>query len=182
MIVNDKNILKRFTSDFCQIAEKFTKYMIVSEYVAISTGRSRGTEDIDIIIEKLNFEDFKKFHKELLNKFESLETDDVKEIYERLTEGTNIRYVYKNTLLPNMEVKFVKDDVDKAGLINRVKLPLTELDIWFGPISSTIAFKETILTSKKDKEDAIHLRETFTGEIDEKEVNYFKRLILKYRK
>lgn len=44
MIVDDKNLLKKFTEDFCYIVEKYSKYAIVLGYVAISTGRSRGTE------------------------------------------------------------------------------------------------------------------------------------------
>ena len=59
---------------------------------------------------------------------------------------------------------------------------ISDVDVYFGPISSNIAFKETILTSQKDKEDAIHLREIFGSEIDEKDVDYFKNLIKKYRK
>lgn len=181
MIVSDKNLLKNFTEDFCNIVNSVCKYAIVSGYVAISTGRSRGTEDIDIIIEKLSFEDFKKLNNLLLDKFEVLETDDVKDMYERLNENINIRYVYKNSILPNMEVKFAKDKLDLSVLHNREKILISDVDVFFGPISSNIAFKETILTSQKDKEDTKHLREIFQNEINEDEINYFKKLILKYR-
>ena len=181
MIIEDKNLLKQFTLEFCKIVEKHTKYMIISGFTAIATGRTRGTEDIDIIIEKIDFKTFEELHKDLTRIFEPFETDKLEEIYQRLDEGTNIRYVYKNTLLPNMELKFAKDKVDEVGLLNRIQIPLTNLDIYFGPVSSTIAFKETILTSKKDQEDAIHLREAFEGEIDEAEVKYFKELIKRYR-
>lgn len=117
-----------------------------------------------------------------MTKFETLETDNIDEIYERLNEKTNVRYVYKNTLIPNMEIKFVKDELDKAVILNRENIEISDVNVWFGPISSNIAFKETILSSQKDKEDAIHLREIFSEEIIEEEIDYFKDLIIKYRK
>lgn len=69
MITFDKNLLKNFTEDFCNIVDKFCKYAIVSGYVAISTGRSRGNEDIDIILENLPFEKEINYFKELINKY-----------------------------------------------------------------------------------------------------------------
>lgn len=181
--INDINVLNKFSSDFCKIVEKHCRYVIVSGFFAIATGRTRGTEDIDIIIPKLNKDSFFKLHNELISKFEPLETDDVNEIYERLSKDkSNIRYVYISELLPNMELKFAKDVIDEMALLNRIKIPLSNLDIWFGPIESNIAFKETILTSEKDKEDAIHLRETFGDSIDEEQLKYFKDLINKHRK
>ena len=181
--VNDINILSKFTTDFCNIVKKHCKYVVISGFTAIATGRTRGTEDIDIIIPKLDKNSFLKLHNDLLDKFEVLETDCFEEVFERLDKDkSNIRYVYKSKLLPNIELKFVKDLVDEAAIQNRIKIPLTKLDIWFGPIESNIAFKETILTSEKDKEDAKHLRETFENEISEVNIKYFKDLIIKYRK
>ena len=53
MKVSDINLLNKFTKDFCNIVEKYCKYVVVSGFMAIATGRSRGTEDIDIIIERI---------------------------------------------------------------------------------------------------------------------------------
>lgn len=180
--VEDINILNKFTTDFCKIVEKHCKYIVVSGFTAISTGRTRGTEDIDIIIPKLNKKLFFKLHNDLLKKFEVLETNEFEEVYQKLKEGSNVRYIYINQLLPNMELKFAKDKIDETGLLNRIKIKLTNLDIWFAPIESNIAFKETILQSEKDKEDALHLRETFESIIDEDIIKYFKKLINDYRK
>ncbi len=48
------NQLDRFVFKFIKILEKYTDYVIVSGYVAILLGRDRGTEDIDIIITKID--------------------------------------------------------------------------------------------------------------------------------
>ena len=54
--ISEKNILDEFCIKFCKVLEKQCRYIVVSGFVAISSGRSRATEDIDIIIEKLDLE------------------------------------------------------------------------------------------------------------------------------
>ena len=49
--VGDRNILDAFALKFCAIAERHVRYIVVSGFVAISHGRRRTTEDIDMIIE-----------------------------------------------------------------------------------------------------------------------------------
>ena len=48
------NELDELVFKFVKILETYTSYVIVSGYVAILLGRDRGTEDIDIIIPKLD--------------------------------------------------------------------------------------------------------------------------------
>ena len=175
-----KNILDRFCIDFCKIVEKHCKYIIVSGFVAISSGRIRGTEDIDMIIEKLDIEKFKQLHKDLIkNNFVCMQSDSEQEIYDYLKDNLSVRYTYKNKPLPEMEVKFAKDYLDDYQLKNRVKLEITNLDVWFSSIETNIAFKEELLKSPKDLEDAKHLRRMFT--VNEKEIDNIKQLIKKLR-
>lgn len=49
--IKNRTILDEFTEAFVNVVEKHVEYIIVSEFVAIAHGRSRGTEDIDMIIE-----------------------------------------------------------------------------------------------------------------------------------
>lgn len=51
--LKDRNILDDICTKFCKVLEKHCKYIVVSGFVAISSGRTRGTEDIDLIIERL---------------------------------------------------------------------------------------------------------------------------------
>ncbi len=63
--IKDRTILDIFAEDFVRVVEKHVKYIIVSGFVAIAHGRSRGTEDIDIIIERNSKDELITMHHEL---------------------------------------------------------------------------------------------------------------------
>ena len=50
MINRELTELDLFVKDFLKVLKKHSDYLIVSGFVSISTGRSRGTEDVDILI------------------------------------------------------------------------------------------------------------------------------------
>lgn len=180
--IKDRNILDKFTVNFCYIIEKYCKYIIVSGFLAIVSGRSRSTEDIDMIIERINYDLFKKIHLDLVkNGFVCMQSDNSKEIYDYLKDNLSVRYTYKNKILPEMEVKFSKDELDEYQLNNRVKIDLTGLDIWFSSVNINIAFKEEYLRSQKDIEDAKHLRLVYLDVIDEDKINEIKEKIRRLR-
>ena len=105
-----KSILDKFCIDFCKVIEKYCKYIIVSGFVAISSGRVRGTEDIDMIIERLTKDNFKPLHKGLIkNNFVCMQSDSIEEIFSYLDEGMAVRYTLRDKPLPEMEIKFAKD-------------------------------------------------------------------------
>jgi hypothetical protein len=180
--ISDINILNKFTEDFCKIVDKYAKYIIVSGFVAIAHGRSRGTEDIDILIEQLPFSKFEKMHLELIHSgFECLYPKNVKEIYDFLKDRINVRYVRKGLEIPNMEVKFAKDQLDEMQFKTRQKIKFTDVDVYFPKIEEAIAFKEEFLRSDKDIEDAKHLRIIYENKLDEQYINKFKILIQKIK-
>ncbi len=182
--VSDKGILNNFVSDFVKVLDTLNiNYIIVSGFVAISHGRSRGTEDVDIIIEKLSSKKFDDLNSGLIKaNFECLQGKDASSLFEDyLNEDLSIRYVRKDSFVPEMEVKFAKDALDENQLKNKVKLPLTGLPFWFSSIETNIAFKEELLKSEKDLEDARHLRVIYSEKINENEINKIKKLIHKYR-
>ncbi len=180
--VDDKTILDKFVIDFVKIIEKYIKYIIVSGFVAIAHGRSRATEDIDMIIERVSGINFIKIHKELSKKkFVCIQSDDPLIIYDYLVKGDSVRYTRKDEFVPEMEIKFVKDELDEEQIKTRQKLELTGLDVYFSSINMNIAFKEELLKSEKDLEDAKHLRLVYEEEIDEKEINKIKEKIRRFR-
>ena len=177
--ISDTNILDTFCLEFCNIIEKHSPYIVVSGFVAISSGRVRATEDIDMIVPRLSAEQFKQLHKDLERDFVCVQSDDADTIYDYLINNTAVRYTWKNEPLPEMEIKFVKDKLDEYQIQTKVKLDLTGLDIWFSSVEMNIAFKELLLKSEKDLKDAEHLRKVYT--VDEKEVQHIKKLIREYR-
>ncbi|MEK6878366.1 MAG: hypothetical protein AABY22_02095 [Nanoarchaeota archaeon] len=181
--IDDKNILDKFAEKFCKIAEKHLKYIVVSGFVAISHGRRRTTEDIDMIVERISFEKFKKFHNELIkNGFICMQSSKVEDVYDYLDNGDSVRYVEREDLQPpEMEVKFVKDEIDALQMETRKKLELTGMDIWFSSIEFNIAFKEELLKTPKDMEDAKHLRIIYKEEIDNNFIEFVKNKIRELR-
>ena len=182
MMVNNSNLLSSFCTQFCRVVEKHCVYAVVSGFFVISSGRSRGTEDIDIILERLNLASFKDLHEDLIKKsFNCLQSEDTKEIHSTLIEGLSVRYIIGETLLPEMEVKFARDKLDEYQLKTRKKEEHTGLDVYWSSIECNIAFKEELLKSPKDLEDARFLRILYKEKIDENEVNKIKRMIKEYR-
>ena len=182
--VGDRNILDKFAEDFCKIVEKYVKYIVVSGFVAISHGRKRTTEDIDMIIERISFDEFEKLHNDLDNAgFECMQSSKAKDIYDYLENGDGVRYVRKggNFFPPEMEIKFVKDELDELQIKTRKKIDFTGLDIWFSSIEFNVAFKEELLKSNKDLEDARHFRIIYKDKINENLINDIKKMIIRLR-
>jgi len=178
--VGDRNILDRFTEDFCWVVEKYARYIVVSGFVAISTGRSRATEDIDMIIERMSKEKFIELHSALDKAgFECMQSSVPEDVFSYLSHGDNVRYTLKENKMfpPEMDIHFAKDELDEWQLKERQKIEFTGLDIWFSSVEFNIAFKEELLKSDKDMEDARHLRHIFNGKFSEEKINKIKSMI-----
>jgi len=162
------NMLDSFVLDFTQMLEGRVRYVIVSGYVAILFGRSRGTEDIDIIIEHLAKEDFGMLHRTAIAKgYNFLNPEDEQGLFEMLDEGLAIRAAQGDRVIPNAELKFSKDDFDRFSLDNRLKAIIGQRHVYISPIELQIAYK-LWLGSDKDIEDATYLWELFEDRIDRK--------------
>jgi len=182
--VGDKNLLNEFTGDFVKVIDKNrVKYIIVSGFVAISHGRARGTEDIDIIIERISLQKFEELHKSAVKTgFECLQGEKPEKLFEDyLKENLSLRYVKKGSFVPEIELKLARDLLDEKQLKERKKLPLTGLPFFFSTIETNLAFKEELLKSPKDLEDARHLRVIYSEKLDEDKISEIKRLIRKFR-
>jgi len=181
--VSDKTLLDKFVEDFTAVVGRHCKYVVVSGFVAIAHGRSRGTEDVDLIVEKIGVKEFEALFKDLAkNGFECIQPGTPEEVYtDYLLEDASIRFVRKGSFVPEMELKLAKDPLDEYQIKKRVRLPLTGLNVYYSSIETNIAFKEEYLKSDKDLEDARHLRIIYAGKIDEKEVIKIKKMIKRYR-
>lgn len=181
--VKDKNILNDFCSRFCKILEKHCRYIVVSGFVAIASGRARGTEDIDVIIERIGKPEFIRLHNNLIKSgFVCMQSDSADMIYaDYLANNDSVRYTFKDMPLPEMELKLAKDELDNLQLQNRQKIKEIGLDVWFSPINFNIAFKEEYLKSDKDIEDAVFLRKIYKDKISEERIDEIKKLIRRHK-
>lgn len=136
-----------------------------------------------MIIERISKERFILLHQELTeNGFYCVQSSNAEEIYNYLNMGDNVRYTDNDEFFPpEMEIKFVKDEIDEIQLKTRKKFKFTGLNIWFSSIEFNIAFKEELLKSPKDLEDARHLRLIYKDKISEDEIVKIKEMIRKLR-
>ena len=157
--------LDKFVIRFVKILNGMKiKYVIVSGYVAILFGRTRGTEDIDVFIEDINRDTFHMLAEKLRQrKLWIVNTSSEEAAYRMLKGGDSIRVAEKNMAIPNIEIKISKESETEdcvEAVINGFKL-------FISPIENQIAFK-FYLGSEKDIEDAVYLYELFRGKLDTK--------------
>ena len=167
-----------FALDFIRILRKYARYAVVSGYVAILLGRSRSSEDVDVIIEKMDFGKFSGLLAELKEKwFYCLNAENEREIFDYLKDKFGIRFARLNTAIPNMEVKFAKNRIDEVSLDKTIRVKLREDDILISNLELNIAFKEKILKSKKDLEDARHLRNISKGHLNLTAIKMYEKML-----
>jgi hypothetical protein len=160
-------LLDQFVLEFIRILEPVTPYVIVSGYVAILFGRSRGTEDVDILIPHLEKKSFEELHEALTNGgYEFLNAEDTDGLYDMLSCRMGIRIAKNDQFIPNIELKFLKDEVDRCVIRDRVVVNLPDANVFISPIDIQIAYK-LYLGSEKDIEDALYLWEIFKEDLKE---------------
>jgi hypothetical protein len=167
-LIIDKNIneLDKFVIDFVRTLKN---YVIVSGYVSIITGRSRATEDVDLLVPKMSLIEFRNIWNIVLDQgFECLNTTKVDEAYKFLEEHA-IRFARKDKPIPNMEFKIMKNDIDKYSFDNKITVKIKNHKLFISPFEMQIAFK-LFLGSQKDIEDAKHIYILFEQNINKDEL------------
>lgn len=92
--------LDNFVIEFIKILEKNKEYVIVSGYVSILLGRTRATEDVDLLVPKIGFLEFRRLFTELINAgYECMNTTNVNEAY---------------NMLDDFSIRFFKEGSSKA--------------------------------------------------------------------
>jgi hypothetical protein len=159
--------LDKFVADYTSILDKQgVMYVLVSGYVSILFGRSRGSEDVDIIMEKLDAERFEKLWRAICQKFECVNVVDKDDAYQNyLLTGHSIRFSRKGMFIPNMEIKFPKTELDEWTLAERKSVKVNKKILYISPLELQIPYK-LFLGSEKDIEDAKHLYRLFKDRLD----------------
>lgn len=180
-IDKELNELDAFTLDFVSVLERFTSYVIVSGYVSILLGRTRGSEDVDFLIPPLAYEQFERLFSELLSQgYECANTDDRHEAWSMLDEHA-IRFFKKGMPVPNIEFKKITNEIQEYALAHRIKVILGEQALYLSPLELQIPYKLSLMSdadpreisSDKDFEDARHLYEIFKENLNRERLAYF---------
>lgn len=161
------SLLDSFVLDFTdKLVKNDANYVIVSGYVAILFGRSRISEDVDILIEHISFEKFLKLWGELEQDYECLNTTNPHEAYnDYLANHHAIRIAKKGSFIPNIELKFVKNDLDNYSIERKTTVKLAGRSLCISPLELQIPYK-LFLGSEKDIEDARFLFKLFKDNLD----------------
>ncbi|MBN1455290.1 MAG: hypothetical protein JW945_03435 [Methanomicrobia archaeon] len=159
--------LDRFVFEFVRVLNnQGIRYVVVSGYITILFGRTRTTEDIDLLSEKISFDEFNKLWLMLSENYECLNTTDVTDAYSHyLLNATAVRFAKKEQFIPNIEFKFIKDEVDYYSLTEAIEVRVGDNTLNISPLELQIAYK-MFLGSEKDLEDAMFLFALFTEYLD----------------
>ena len=174
--------LDMFVKEFLDVLKRHSDYLIVSGFVSISTGRIRGTEDIDILAQKLNKTKLALLLEDLFkNKFWCYQGDTIDEIWRYKKNGDNIRLARENEMFPNIEVISVDKSkpVKYFEFTHPQKIKIQDFEFKIPQIEFEILYKEIILAGKKDIEDAKHLRTFFSDIIKTERFKEYEPIIKK---
>ena len=180
ILEKELNNLDKLAIDFIKILKSHSDYVLISGYVSILFGRSRISEDIDMLIPKMDFLKFVQLYGSLVKNFWCINGDDKKELFDMLESGHSIRFARKEKVIPNIELKFAKKFLDKISIDKKIEVIIGKNTLFVSPIELQIAYKEKVLKSPKDMEDALHLREVFKDKIEKEKIKYYEELIRKH--
>lgn len=170
------NELDELVLDFVKVLDRNRiKYVLVSGYVSILFGRSRSSEDIDIIVKKISKERFAALWKALAKEdFRCIVPDNSESAYENyLTKRTSLKFARKGQFMPSVEFKFPKvQEIDSWVVDHSVKVLLNGKVLRISPIELQIPYK-LYLASEKDIEDARHLYQVFKKKLNQKLLEEF---------
>lgn len=133
-------------------------YAVVSGYVAVLLGRSRATEDIDVITESFSETTADQLAKRLREAGYWGSAMPLDSMHEILSDGSIIRVAEDGHRVPNVELKFATDRYDRTSLENTIPVRLNDRELRAGELELQIVYK-LYLGSEKDFEDAVYLYE-----------------------
>jgi len=174
--------LDLFVKDFLDVLKRHSNYLVVSGFVSISTGRTRGTEDVDILVQKPSKIDFALLLDDLFkNKFWCYQGDTIDEIWKYIENRDNIRFAKEGETFPNVE--FISVDKSRPTKYFEFTHPqgikIQDFEFKIPPIEFEILYKEIVLAGKKDVEDARHLRTFFSDIIKRERFKEYEPIIKK---
>ena len=161
VVEREPNQLDELAIRFSEILGRFDiKHVYIAGYVSILAGRARSTEDVDVLIERIDEETADELAKTLDTEGFWGPAMPLFSMYEMLDNGDNIWVAPEDQITPHLEVKFARDEFDRASLENAITARIGDEAISIGPVELQIAYK-LHLRAQKDIEDAVHLYTLF---------------------
>lgn len=167
----------KFAISFCKVIDRLTPYVIVSGYVSILLGRTRGSEDIDMIIPEMGEKEWTKTYRELEKSGYECINAGVRESFSYLNDNIAVRFAPGGKPIPNMEILFAKNNAQKTALSTKITAVIGENKIFISNLELQIAYKEKVLGSPKDMEDARHLRQILGKAINMKKLKEYEGML-----
>lgn len=161
VVDRDPNELDELAVQFSTILDDVgVQHVFVSGYVAILAGRSRSTEDIDVLLERVGSDTVDR----LVDRLERAGMWGPAMPLHRMAEmlEDNIWIARDGEMVPHLEAKFVDDEYDRTSLQNHITARISgiETELPIGPLELRIAYK-LYLGTRTDFEDAVHIYLTF---------------------
>jgi len=157
-------------------------HVYLSGYVAILFGRNRSSENIDVVCRKVPYDTFLSFWDSLGPQIECLIPSDPNAAYEDyLLRQTALRFTWTGTVIPNIEMKFEKDPLQKEALDDLLIVTVNGSDLPISPLEQQIAYK-LFMGSDKDNEDARFLYQLFNEHLDKNRLTYLLDILKVERK
>ena len=161
VVEREPNHLDELAIDFSHILRRFDiSHVYIAGYVSILAGRARSTEDIDVLIERVDEETAQTLAAALDESGFWGPAMPLTSLYEMLDNGDNIWVAPEDQITPHLELKFVRDEFDRASLEKAIRARIDGNVIPIGPLELQIAYK-LHLGAQKDIEDAVHLYTLF---------------------
>ncbi|OIB59118.1 hypothetical protein [Natrialba sp. SSL1] len=161
VVEREPNRLDELAIGFSEILGQFDiEHVYIAGYVSILAGRARSTEDVDVLIERIDEETADELAKTLDEDAFWGPAMPLTSMYEMLDNGDNIWVAPDDQVTPHLEVKFARDEFDRASLENAITATVSGEEIPIGPLELQIAYK-LHLGAQKDIEDAVHLYTLF---------------------
>ena len=106
-----------------------------------------------------------------------MNAEEDKTIYFYLEDNLAVRFAKIDTMIPNIELKWAKNDFDKTALEKTIHVRIRKETLIISHLELQIAFKEEVLKSQKDLEDAQHIKEVAKEYLDNKLIQKYKEML-----
>lgn len=161
LVEREPNRLDELAITFSTILDQLgIDHVFVAGYVSILAGRARSTDDVDVLTEAFDEETAGELAAALDDEGFWGPAMPLTSMSEMLLNGDNIWIAPESQITPHLEVKFARDEFDRASLEHAMTARIGGQMIPIGPLELQIAYK-LYLGAQKDVEDAVHLYTLF---------------------